>query len=192
MKLFFTLFLFDILLGYVPQAAGCAVCLYTFTRQRLKTKSFLTTSLIFAIIAVIVRLICNYGLIDFGFHTVLIWMLFAIVAIIRNKFPILQSTVSILFSGILIVATELITYAVLSAIIGSDRLNAIMDNTATIEGQIERAKCGIPMNVLFVALSVSLYFIMKYIRSKKAAPVEQPVDEVDSLKETLQDNGEIL
>lgn len=192
MKLFLTLFLFDILLGYIPQAAGCAVCLYTFTRQRLKSKSFLITSLIFAAIAVGVRLICNYGLIDFGFHTVLIWMLFAIVAILYNKFPILQSTISILISGVLIVVAELITAAIFSSIIGLDNFNAIMDNTATIEGQIARAKCGIPMNVLFVAISVALYFIMKRIRSKKIVPVEQPVDDVAALQETLKDNGEIL
>ena len=85
MQAFFTLFLFDIVLGFVPQATGCAVCLFAMTKQRLLTKNFLITSGIFSAIAMFVRLICNYGLIDFGFHTILIWIIFVVVAIMEKE-----------------------------------------------------------------------------------------------------------
>ena len=162
MKLFLTLFLFDILLGFVLQAAGCAVLLYTVTRQRLKSRSFLLTAIIFTAIAIIVRLICNYGLINFGFHTVLIWLIFVIVAILYNKFPALQSTVSILLSGMLIAIAEILTGIALTLILGKEKFNAIMDNTATIEGQILRAKCGMPANILFLVLVLAIHMIISH------------------------------
>ena len=93
---FLTLLLFDIILGFVPQAMGCAVCLFAFANQPLRSKNFLFTSLIFSGIAIVVRVIFNYGLIDFGFHTVLIFLIFAVVAITYNRFPVLQSTVGIM------------------------------------------------------------------------------------------------
>lgn len=166
MKEFLTLFLFDIVLGFVPQATGCAVCLFAMTKQHLRSKSFLITSLIFSAVAMVVRLICNYGIIEFGFHTVLIWMIFAIVAITYNKFPVLQSTIAIMMSGVLIVIAELITSGVFMVLIGMDRFNAIMDGA---EGQVVRAICGIPMNVLFVGISLLVYYIFRRKRVKSAS-----------------------
>ena len=89
-------FIVDILLGFVPQAMGCAICLYAFTGQSLKSRSFWITSAIFSGVALVVRLICNFGVIDFGFHTILIWMLFVVVAITYNKLPVMQSIISII------------------------------------------------------------------------------------------------
>ncbi|MBO7761764.1 MAG: hypothetical protein J6T24_03100 [Clostridia bacterium] len=165
---FLTLLLFDIILGFVPQAMGCAVCLFAFANQPLRSKNFLFTSLIFSGIAIVVRIIFNYGLIDFGFHTVLIFLIFAVVAITYNKFPVLQSTVGIMLSGVLIVVAELITGVVISLFLGMETFDAIMDNTATIEGQITRALCGIPMNILFVAIALLAYFLVKRKRAKKS------------------------
>ena len=169
MQSFLTLFLFDIVLGFILQATGCAICLFAFTKQPLKSQAFLTTSVIFSAIAVGVRLICNYGLIDFGFHTILIWIIFVIVAIMYNKLPVMQSTVSIMLSGLLIVVTEVIAAAALTVILGTEEFNAMMDNTATVEGQITRAAYGIPMNVLFVLASLLLYVILKKRAARLAA-----------------------
>lgn len=163
---FLTLFFFDIVLGFVPQAAGCAVCLFAVTKQRLRSKSFLITSLIFSVVAVIVRVICNYGIIEFGFHTILIWIIFAAIAITYNKLPALQATVSIMLSGILIVVAELLTGTIFSLVIGLDRFNAVMDG---VEGQVVRAIYGIPMNVLFVGISLLVYFIFRRKRMKESS-----------------------
>ena len=165
-------FVFDILLGFVPQAMGCAVCLYAFVGQRLKSHSFLVTSAIFAGVAVAVRLICNSGLIDFGFHTVLIWMLFVVVAITYNKFPVMQSTIGILLSSVLIVVTELITGVAISLSLGSERFNQIMDydiTKSTVQEATLRAMCGIPMNVMFACVALLTYYLMKKHREKIAA-----------------------
>lgn len=162
---FLKLFFFDIVLGFVPQATGCAVCLFAMTKQRLRSKSFLITSLIFSAVAVIVRVICNYGIIEFGFHTILIWIIFAVIAITYNKFPVLQATVAIMMSGILIVVAELITGGAFSLMIGLDRFNAVMDGA---EGQVVRAIYGIPMNILFVGISLLVYYIFRRRRMKAA------------------------
>jgi hypothetical protein len=135
----------------------------------LRSKSFLITSLIFSVVAVIVRVICNYGIIEFGFHTILIWIIFAAIAIIYNKVPALQATVATMLSGILIVVAELLTGTIFSLVIGLDRFNAIMDG---VEGQVVRAIYGIPMNVLFVGISLLVYFIFRRKRMKKSSAGE--------------------
>lgn len=163
------LFFVDIVLGYIPQAAGCAVCLFTIADQRLHSRPFLITTIIYAVIAMAIRLLYNIGFIDFGFHTIIIWMIFIIVAILYNKLPVMQSTVSILVSGILITVSEIITAIVLSAFLGAERFNAIMNNTATVQGQIEKAICGIPMNFLFLIIVLILSLVVKRQRAKKAA-----------------------
>ena len=63
---------------------------------------------------------------------------------------------------------ELITGVVISLFLGMETFDAIMDNTATIEGQITRALCGIPMNILFVAVALVVYYLVKRRRAKKA------------------------
>ena len=169
-------FIFDILLGFVPQAMGCAVCLYAFVGRRLKSRNFLITSAIFAGVAVVVRLICNTGLIDFGFHTVLIWLLFVIVAITYNKFPVLQSTIGILLASVLIVVTELITGVAISLSLGSERFNQIMDydiTKSTVQEATLRAMCGIPMNIMFAVVALLLYYFLKKHRAKTAAASAQ-------------------
>ena len=163
---FVKLFFFDIVLGFVPQATGCAICLFAMTKQRLRSKSFLVTSLIFSAVVVAVRLICNYGIIEFGFHTILIWIIFAVIAITYNKFPVLQATIAIMMSGVLIVVAELITGGAFSAVIGLDRFNAIMDGA---EGQVVRAIYGIPMNVLFVGIALVVYYFFRRKRVKSAS-----------------------
>ena len=171
---FLKLFFFDIVLGFVPQATGCAVCLFAMTKQPLRSKNFLITSLIFSAVAVVVRVICNYGIIEFGFHTILIWIIFAVIAITYNKFPVLQATVAIMMSGVLIVITELITGGAFSLMIGLDRFNAVMDGA---EGQVVRAIYGIPMNVLFVAVALLFYYILKRRREKAPAPAPAENDQ---------------
>ena len=166
----------DILLGFVPQAVGCAVCLFAITKQPLKSKNFWITSVIFSGIAVAVRLICSFGLIEFGFHTILIWMLFVVVAITYNKFPVMQSTLGILLSSVLIVVTELITGVAISLSLGSERFNQIMDydiTKSTVQEATLRAMCGIPMNVMFACVALLTYYLMKKHREKTAAAPAQ-------------------
>ena len=177
---FLTLFLFDILLGFVPQATGCAICLFALAKQPIKSKSFLFTAGIFSAIAIGVRLIFTYGLIDFGFHTILIWLIFVIVALTYNKFPIMQCTVGILISVLSIFLTEAVGVLVLTLILGSEQFNAIMDTT-TIEGKITRAIYGIPMNILFVIVALIIYFILDR-RAKRIAAraAEGQVEETEN------------
>ena len=166
----------DILLGFVPQAVGCAVCLFAITKQPLKSNSFWITSVIFSGIAVAVRLICSFGLIEFGFHTILIWMLFVVVAISYNKLPIMQSTVSIVVSGALILVAELLTGGIMSVAFGADRFEEIMNydiTQNTVQEATLRAVCGIPMNVLFALFALLLCFILQKRREKAAAVAAQ-------------------
>ena len=161
------LIFFDVLLGYVPQAAGCAICLFMINSQSINSRKYRLTACIFAAIAFSVRTSYNVGLIDFGFHTVFIWALFILVAIWYNKFPAMQSICSILLSGILIAASELLTAGALIIILGDTRFTEIMNNTATIDGKITKAMCGIPANTLFVLLILIIYFIKRTLKRRK-------------------------
>ena len=165
-------FIVDILLGFVPQAMGCAVCLYAITGQPLKNRSFAVTSAIFSAVAVIVRLICNFGVIDFGFHTILIWIIFVVVAITYNKLPIMQTIIAILLSSMLILATELFVGGLTGAIIGMERFNEIMNydiTRNTVQEATLRSMYGIPMNVIFAGVSLIVYYFVKKHREKKAS-----------------------
>ena len=161
------LIFFDVLLGYVPQAAGCAICLFMINRQSINSRKYWLTACIFSAIAFSVRTSYNVGLIDFGFHTVFIWALFILVAIWYNKFPAMQSICSILLSGILIAASELLTAGALIIILGDTRFTEIMNNTATIDGRITKAMCGMPANMLFVLLILIIYFIRRTLKRRK-------------------------
>ena len=162
------LILIDVLLGYVPQAAGCAICLFMVNRKSINSRSFWMTACLFSAIAILVRTSFNIGLIDFGFHTIFIWALFILIAIGYNKFPAMQSICSILLSGILIAAAELVTAGAMILAIGDARFTEIMNNTSTTADKITKAICGIPANMLFVLLILIIYFIKRALRIKKA------------------------
>ena len=170
MKLFL-LILTDVLLGYVPQAAGCAICLFTITKQKLNSRKYWITAGIFSAIAIIIRTAFNIGLIDFGFHTVIIWSLFIIVAIFYNRLPAMQSICSILLSGIIIAFTEILTAVALIIMYGNDTFTAMMNNTQDLDGKIVKAICGIPANIMFVIV-VWLIYIIRAILAKRKEKVK--------------------
>jgi hypothetical protein len=162
------LFITDILLGYIPQATGCAICLFAVMNQEIRSRKFLYTSLIYAGIAMAIRLAYNLSLIDFGFHTIVIWMIFIVVAIGFDKFPAVQSTLSIFISGLVIAVAEVLTGFVFVAIYGNDVFNFIMNNTQTVSGKIQKAVCGIPANFLFVLVVLVIYYVLRKKRKKSA------------------------
>ena len=166
---YFLFFLADILLGFVPQAAGCAVCLFTITNLSLHSGKFWATTGIFSAIAIIIRTAYNIKLLDFGFHTIVIWSMFILVAIGFNRLPAMSSIVSILISGIVITLTEVITAGVLILIYGNENFDRIMNNTATLQGKTVKAACGIPANILFVILMVGFYFLKRAWRKRREA-----------------------
>lgn len=170
----FLLLLFvDIVLGYIPQAIGYAICLFTLTNQPLRSNRFLIICVIYSVFEMAGRLAFNLGLVNFGFHSVIIWMLFILVAILYNKAPVLRSTISILISGILVTVSEVINVVALKLVLGDAALNEIMNNTATNHGKMVKAACGIPTNVLFLIIVLVAYFVVKKKRSKMIAPAEE-------------------
>jgi lysylphosphatidylglycerol synthetase-like protein (DUF2156 family) len=171
------LFLVDILLGYVPQAAGCAICLFAVTNQNLRSRKFWLTTGIFSAIAIVIRTAYNINLIDFGFHTIIIWSIFILVAIGYNKIPAMRSICSILMSGIFITATELITAGSMILIFGSENFTKMMNDTETMDGRIVKAICGIPANILFVIVVLVFYFIKAVLKRRKLQKEAQTIPE---------------
>lgn len=167
------LFLADIVLGFMLQAIGYAVCLYTFVNKRIDSKDFIITSVIYSLIAVAIRFAYDINLINFGFHTIVIWLIYLLVAIFFNKLPAIKSTISICVSGIIITFTEILTVIVMTARLGSERFDQIMNNTTTIDGQIQKAIYGIPANILFLVIVFVAYFIVKSKRSKAKITVDE-------------------
>jgi hypothetical protein len=168
----FLLLLTDIVLGYLPQAAGCAICVFMVAKQEWRSRKFLMTICMFAGIAILIRLAYNFKLLDFGFHTILIWILFILVAITYDRFPIVQSSCSILLSGVLITMSELVTAGILIAVYGNDTFTAMMNNTQTIDGKIIKAICGIPTNMLFLVVVLVANHAIR-VRAKKIAAQTQ-------------------
>ena len=171
------LFLVDILFGYVPQAAGCAICLFAVTNQNLRSRKFWLTTGIFSAIAIVIRTTYNINLIDFGFHTIIIWTIFILVAIGYNKVPAMRSICSILLSGVFITATELITAGSMILIFGSENFTKIMNDTETMDGRIVKAICGIPANILFVIVVLVFYFIKAALKRRKLQKEAQTISE---------------
>ena len=162
-------FVADILQGYNPQAAGCAICLYAINGLSIHSGKFWATTGIFSGIAVVIRTAYNIKLLDFGFHTIIIWSIFVLVAIGFNKLPAVLSIVSILVSGIMITGTELITAGSLILICGNENFSYMMNNTQTLEGRIIKAVCGIPANILFLVVVLIFYFAKRAWKKKRAA-----------------------
>ena len=170
------LFITDILLGYFPQAAGCAICLFAITNQDIRSRKFMYTSCIYSLIAMVIRFAYNLSLIDFGFHTIVIWMIFIVVAIGYCRFSVMQSTLSILLSGIIIAIAEILTGLVFVLVIGNDAFNEIMNNTKTVEGKLMKSICGIPANLFFLFVVIVLYFFMKKKRQKSAEKTNESAE----------------
>lgn len=177
---YFLFFLADIMLGYVPQAAGCAICLFTVTNQSIRSGKFWATTGIFSAIAIIIRTAYNIKLIDFGFHTIIIWTIFILVAIGYNKLSAMNSIFSILLSGILITVTELITAGALILIYGNDNFNVMMNNTQTLQGKTVKAVCGIPANILFVVFVLIIYWIKHTWKKKRARAEAESLEQADT------------
>ena len=71
-----------------------------------------------------------------------------------------------------------ITILIFTLLIGAEKFNAMMDNTATIEGQVTRAMYGIPMNILFVVVDLLVYFIVRH-RAKRIASRAENTETVE-------------
>lgn len=170
-------FVADILLGFIPQAAGCAICLHAINNLSIGTGKFWATTSIFSAVAVVIRTAYNIKLIDFGFHTIVIWSIFILVAIGFNKLPAIKSIFSILVSGILITATELITAGALILIYGEENFSIMMTNTETLAGKTTKAFCGVPANILFVVVVLIFYFVKRAWKKKKTQASELRNDE---------------
>ena len=185
---FTTYLVLYILLGFIPQAVGSAICLYSINKQSIVSKSFWYTSIIYALVSTAIRLAYDYGVIDFGFHTVIIWMIFIVIAIFYNKFPVIQSTVSIMVSGLLITVAELITAVAFVICLGSQVFEDIMSCTLEIDGQmlseIEgkalKTACGVPANFLFVVITIVFYIVMKKRYEKKQHETSNKGEEKDT------------
>lgn len=167
----------DIVFGYMLQAMGCAICLFTVTNQSIKSRKFWITTSIFAAIAISIRMAYNLKLIDFGFHTIIIWAIFILIAIGYNKLPAMRSICSILLGGVIISATEVLTAIVLITAMGDQEFTQMMNNTKTLEGMTIKSASGVPANILFVVIVLVFYFVKKAIK-KRTQPSEQVLAEV--------------
>ena len=165
---FLVLMLVDIVLGFVPQAIGCAIFMFTIADKKIRSRLFCYTAAIYSAVAMVIRILYDSGLIDFGFHTIIIWILFIVVAIVYNKVPAFQATVSILVSGIIITISEIIVVTVMLYVVGEEAFNEIMNNATTIDAQITKAIWGVPANFLFLIIVAIVGLVVKLNRKKDA------------------------
>lgn len=163
---FVLLLISDIVLGFFPQAVGCAIFVFAIADQKIRSKSFVYTAVIYCLIAMVIRIMYDVGLIDFGFHTIIIWMMFIIIAIAYNKISAFQATISILMSGIIITLSEIVTVGCILAIAGEEKFNQIMNHGGTVADKVTKAFYGVPANLLFLAIVIVVSAIIKRRRKK--------------------------
>ena len=162
-------FLVDLFLGYIPQATGCAIMLLVIAGEPIKSKRFLVISAVYTGIAVCVRFLYQAGLVNFGFHTLIIWALYIIFAVMVFKLPAIKALVSVLPSGLAIALAEIVSIPVLIGILGNDRFNEIMNNAVDVETKIVKSICGAPANMLFVAFVLVFARVIVVRRAKLSA-----------------------
>lgn len=161
-------FIVDLVLGYIPQAMGCAIMLLVVAGEPVKSKRFLIISCTYTGIAVCVRFLYQAGLVNFGFHTLIIWMLYIVLAVMLFKLPAMKALLSVLPSGFAIALAEIITIPVFIVILGSERFDQIMNNPVDVETKIMKSLCGAPANILFLAFVGVFALILSKKRARLA------------------------
>ena len=156
------LFLTDGVLGYFLQGVGFLMGVYAFVKRRIVAREFIPMAVLYALVAFGIRQI---SIISFGFHSILIMIIFILLAVLVLKTPAFMTVVGVLASSVAILLSELINLSVLSAIMGHEQIMTIIAGGDTVAGKIHKAITGVPTNLILIAAMFVFYQLR--MRSKK-------------------------
>lgn len=163
---YFKLFLINGVLGYCLQSMGDVIAIAAFNKIPISAKELIYRSLIFGIIAFGIRQI---NAINFGFHTILIMIIFIVISIRFFKTSSYPTVLAVLLTSVMIIVCETINYGLLSLILDPDTINYLLKGGETLNGQINKALVGIPTNIMLIGFITIIYkFQMKRVEKEKA------------------------
>lgn len=160
---YFIYFIIFALFGCSFQSLGVTLSLYAFLKKRYDGIKFWMATSTHAMALIIIRLLCDLGLIKFGAHTIMILtctILIGYFFIDKNIFKISLSTIG---AFALVTVSEIISYVFLYIIFDDKaKLKSIISATLLldVETQTKKALVGIPSNVILFIVALLLYHIL--------------------------------
>lgn len=159
------LFLADILFGYILQSIGYVLSIFAFNKRRINFKMSTILVLLFSVVMFLIRQI---DVINFGIHTILIMIAFILISLGILKTQIYSTVLAVLVTAITIMVSEVINFGILTLIFGAEKIDAMLKSDGTMQGAINKAVAGIPTNLILVTVMLILYIIFsKKIRGGK-------------------------
>lgn len=155
------LIIVDGVFGYYLQCVGYVLMIWAFDRRKIHVKDFFLASILFSCVAFGIR---SLDMISFGFHTILIMIIFILLGIKVFKTKAYTTALAVMMTAILVILCEIINYGFLKIWFDAETLSAIMKDDKNITGQIYKAVLGIPTNLLQIAIT---YVIYKFQTRKK-------------------------
>ena len=154
------LFLTDGVAGYFLQFVGYALAIHAFNKKQIVAKTFLLMTITFTVFSFAIR---SIPYINFGYHTVLIIIVCAILSCTLFKTAIYPTVLAVLLTTISILFFEALTFAIFTAILGSETFNKLFIGTKTIAELTRKALLGVPTNILLI---IEMFIIYKYYLKK--------------------------
>jgi len=163
---YFKLFLINGVLGYFLQTMGYVIAIAAFNKKSLNIRDLFFRTLVFSIVTYFIRQI---SAINFGFHTILIMIVFIVISIRFFKTASYPTVLAVLLTSVMIIVCETINYGLLSLIFSSETISFLLKGGETLEGQINKALVGVPTNIMSIGFITIFYkFQMKKLKKENA------------------------
>lgn len=150
------LFFLNVILGYCLQSAGYLIVVHAADRMKIKIQQLILMSFGIGLISWGIR---SITLLNFGFHTILIMICIILLSVFFLKTQVFTAVVGVLCSSVLVLCCEMIVIFILS--LGG--MSNVLTSDGTTAQEINKALCGVPINIMLIAIASVIYKIrMKY------------------------------
>lgn len=155
-------FLFQLLVGYIPQGFAAVLFIHLVVRQRVVLKTYVLTSLLMGASIFIIRAMP----INFGVHTIINILVLIGIGCGIHKFPLIRTCIASFLVMIFLFLLEGINYAITMAIFGEEYMKHL---TAMMDDPLKTAVAWLPPSLEFVVIVVIAYLIFIRRKAKKDA-----------------------
>lgn len=139
--------------GFALQSFAMVLCIYTFNRQRVIFKDYISTSVLVTILSYIVRLLP----ISMGVQTILNMVFVFLICVILLKMPAYKTIRSTSLSFVLILLCEIMVTAIVVKVMGQEQFEIMVKNP------LQSYFIGLLANTMFI---ISIILIHKVLENK--------------------------
>ena len=147
----FEIILIKNILGFGLQSFAMVLGIYTFNKQRVIFKDYITTSIVVTILTYIMKLLP----ISIGVQTIINMILIYLICVIFLKMPAYKTIKSTSLCVVLILLCEMIVTAIVVKIIGQEQFEILVNDP------IQRHYIGVLANIAFAIIIISLHFVLR-------------------------------